>query len=658
VAQQAKKVQQLDRVIIRFAGDSGDGMQLTGDRFTAESAAFGNDLVTLPNFPAEIRAPQGTLPGVSSFQVHFADHDILTAGDAPDVLVAMNPAALKANLGDLPKGATIIVDTADFTGRNLTKAGYVDNPLDKLGEPDDALGEFTVHAVDLTGMTVAAVKEFGLSRKDASRAKNMFALGLLSWMYGRPTETTIAFLERRFAKVADIRDANITAFKAGWNFGETTETFAVQYEVKPAPMAPGTYRNISGNLALAYGLVAGGVASGLDLLLGTYPITPASDILHELSKHKAFGVTTFQAEDEIAGIGAAIGASFAGKLGVTSTSGPGVALKSEAIGLAVMTELPLVVVDVQRGGPSTGLPTKTEQADLLQAMFGRNGEAPVPIVAPQSPGDCFDAAVEAVRIAVTYRTPVFLLSDGYLANGSEPWRIPEVDGPAKELPSIDPAFATEHNHVVKVREDGTEETEFWPYLRDEETLARPWAVPGTPGLEHRIGGLEKGDGHGNISYDPGNHDFMVRTRQAKVERIAASLPPLQVDDPSGEAKVLVIGWGSTYGPIGAGVRRVRKAGYHVAQVHLRHLNPFPNDLGEILKRYDKVLVPEMNLGQLSLLLRGRYLVDAIGYNHVRGLPLKAAELAEAIGQLVADAEGVDVDLTPTAAPDSAQEAAR
>ncbi|MXG90191.1 2-oxoacid:acceptor oxidoreductase subunit alpha [Nocardioides flavescens] len=645
MAQQAKKVQQLDRVIIRFAGDSGDGMQLTGDRFTAESAAFGNDLVTLPNFPAEIRAPQGTLPGVSSFQVHFADHDILTAGDAPDVLVAMNPAALRANLGDLPKGATIIVDTADFTARNLTKAGYADNPLDKVGEPDDSLGEFTVHAVDLTGMTVAAVKEFGLSRKDASRAKNMFALGLLSWMYGRPTETTVAFLERRFAKVADIRDANITAFKAGWNFGETTETFAVQYEVKPAPMAPGTYRNISGNLALAYGLVAGGVASGLDLLLGTYPITPASDILHELSKHKAFGVTTFQAEDEIAGIGAAIGASFAGKLGVTSTSGPGVALKSEAIGLAVMTELPLVVVDVQRGGPSTGLPTKTEQADLLQAMFGRNGEAPVPIVAPQSPGDCFDAAVEAVRIAVTYRTPVFLLSDGYLANGSEPWRIREVD----ELPSIDPAFATEPNHVVKVREDGTEETEFWPYLRDEETLARPWAIPGTPGLEHRIGGLEKGDGHGNISYDPGNHDFMVRTRQAKVDRIAASLPPLEVDDPSGEAKVLVIGWGSTYGPIGAGVRRVRKAGFNVAQVHLRHLNPFPNDLGDILKRYDKVLVPEMNLGQLSLLLRGKYLVDAIGYNHVRGLPLKAAELAEAIGQLVADAEGVSVDLTPTTA---------
>ncbi|HEX8781371.1 MAG TPA: 2-oxoacid:acceptor oxidoreductase family protein, partial [Nocardioides sp.] len=400
-----KQVKQLDRVIIRFAGDSGDGMQLTGDRFTQESAVFGNDLVTLPNFPAEIRAPQGTLPGVSSFQVHFADHDILTAGDAPDVLVAMNPAALKANLGDLAKGAAIIVDTHDFTTRNLTKAGYSENPLE-----DDSLGEYAVHQVDLTGMTVEAVKEFGLSRKDAARAKNMFALGLLSWMYGRPTDPTVSFLEKRFAKVADIRDANVTAFKAGWNFGETTETFVVQYEIKPAPMPPGTYRNITGNLALAYGLVAGGVQSGLPVFLGSYPITPASDILHELSKHKSFGVTTFQAEDEIAGIGAAIGASFAGSLGVTSTSGPGVALKSEAIGLAIMTELPLLVVDVQRGGPSTGLPTKTEQADLLQAMFGRNGESPVPIVAPQSPGDCFAAAVEAARIAVTYRTPVFLLS--------------------------------------------------------------------------------------------------------------------------------------------------------------------------------------------------------------------------------------------------------
>jgi 2-oxoglutarate ferredoxin oxidoreductase subunit alpha len=637
----SKQVKQLDRVIIRFAGDSGDGMQLTGDRFTQESAVFGNDLVTLPNFPAEIRAPQGTLPGVSSFQVHFADHDILTAGDAPDVLVAMNPAALKANLGDLPKGAAIIVDTHDFTGRNLTKAGYDANPLETTGEVNDPLGEFAVHAIDLTGMTVEAVKEFGLSRKDAARAKNMFALGLLSWMYGRPIDSTISFLEKRFAKVADIRDANITAFKAGWNFGETTETFVVQYEIKPAPMSAGTYRNITGNLALSYGLVAAGVQSGLPVFLGSYPITPASDILHELSKHKSFGITTLQAEDEIAGIGAAIGASFAGSLGVTTTSGPGLALKSEAIGLAVMTELPLLVVDVQRGGPSTGLPTKTEQADLLQAMFGRNGEAPVPIVAPQSPGDCFDAAIEAARIAVTYRTPVLLLSDGYLANGSEPWRIPEVD----DLVTIEPNFATERNKTVTAK-DGTESEEYWPYLRDEETLARPWAIPGTPGLEHRIGGLEKGEGHGNISYDPANHDLMVRTRQAKVDRIADSLPPLVVDDPSGKAKVLVIGWGSTYGPIGAGCRRVRKAGHNVAQVHLRHLNPFPKDLGEILGRYDKVLCPEMNLGQLSLLLRGKYLVDAIGYNQVNGMPIKAAALAEAIGGLVAEAEGITVDLTP------------
>ncbi|HWU21959.1 MAG TPA: 2-oxoacid:acceptor oxidoreductase subunit alpha, partial [Nocardioides sp.] len=439
---QTKQVKQLDRVIIRFAGDSGDGMQLTGDRFTQESATFGNDLVTLPNFPAEIRAPQGTIPGVSSFQIHFADHDILTAGDRPDVLVAMNPAALKANVGDLPRGATIIVDTADFTKRNLDKAGYESNPLDKLGEVDDPLAGFQVQPVDLTGITVEAVKEFGLSRKDASRAKNMFALGLLSWMYGRPTEGTIGFLEKKFAKAPAIAGANVAAFKAGWNYGETTETFVVQYEVKPAALPSGRYRNITGNLALSYGLVAAGVRSGLPVFLGSYPITPASDILHELSKHKAFGVTTFQAEDEIAGIGAAIGASFGGALGVTSTSGPGLALKAETIGLGVMMELPLLVVDVQRGGPSTGLPTKTEQADLLQALYGRNGESPVPVVAPRSPADCFDAALEAARIAVTYRTPVLLLSDGMLANGSEPWPIPDVE----DLPVIDPAFATETNH--------------------------------------------------------------------------------------------------------------------------------------------------------------------------------------------------------------------
>lgn len=644
-----KKVQQLDRVIIRFAGDSGDGMQLTGDRFTQESAAFGNDLATFPNFPAEIRAPQGTLPGVSSFQVHFADHDILTAGDAPDVLVAMNPAALKANLADMAPGTAIIVDSHDFNGRNLVKAGYDSNPLEEDG-PDSLATKYNLSVLDLTGMTVEAVKEFGLSRKDAARAKNMFALGLLSWMYGRPTETTIDFLTARFAKAPDIRDANITAFKAGWNFGETTEAFVVSYEIKPAAMPVGTYRNISGNLALSYGLVAGGVQSGLPVFLGSYPITPASDILHELSKHKRFDVTTFQAEDEIAGIGAALGASFAGALGITTTSGPGIALKSETIGLAVMTELPLVIIDVQRGGPSTGLPTKTEQADLLQAMFGRNGEAPVPIVAPQSPGDCFTAAIEAVRIAVTYRTPVMLLSDGYLANGSEPWRIPEIS----ELPTIDPDFATGPNKTVvsttkaKGAEEASETTteEFWPYLRDEETLARPWAIPGTAGLEHRIGGLEKGNGHGNISYDPANHDYMVRIRQAKIDRIADSLPPLEVDDPSGKAKVLMLGWGSTYGPIGAACRRVRKAGLDVAQVHLRHLNPFPKDLGEILKRYDAVMIPEMNLGQLSLLIRAKYLVDVVGYNQVNGMPLKAAELAEAITDLIAHTTGdVPTDAT-------------
>jgi len=642
-----KQVQQLDRVIIRFAGDSGDGMQLTGDRFTQESAAFGNDLATFPNFPAEIRAPQGTLPGVSSFQVHFADHDILTAGDAPDVLVAMNPAALKANLGDMAAGTAIIVDSHDFSGRNLAKAGYDSNPLEEDG-PGSLAATYNLSVLDLTGMTVEAVKEFGLSRKDAARAKNMFALGLLSWMYGRPTETTINFLSARFAKAPDIRDANITAFKAGWNFGETTEAFVVQYEIKPAAMPVGTYRNISGNLALAYGLVASGVQSGLPVFLGSYPITPASDILHELSKHKRFGVTTFQAEDEIAGIGAALGASFAGALGITTTSGPGIALKSETIGLAVMTELPLVIIDVQRGGPSTGLPTKTEQADLLQAMFGRNGEAPVPIVAPQSPGDCFDAALEAARIAVTYRTPVMLLSDGYLANGSEPWRIPEIS----ELPTIEPNFATAPNKSVAGK-DGETIEEFWPYLRDEETLARPWAIPGTPGLEHRIGGLEKEGikgGSGNISYDPANHDYMVRTRQAKVDRIAESLPPLEVDDPSGAARVLVLGWGSTYGPIGAACRRVRKDGLEVAQVHLRHLNPFPKDLGEILKRYDAVMIPEMNLGQLSLLIRAKYLVDVAGYNQVNGMPLKAAELAEAITDLinhtVPDVEPVETNSVP------------
>jgi len=605
-----KTVQQLDRVVIRIAGDSGDGMQLTGDRFTQETASFGNDLSTLPNFPAEIRAPQGTLAGVSSFQLHFADHDILTPGDRPDVLVAMNPAALKANLGDVPKGATIIVDTHDFGSRALARVGWTSNPIE-----DGTLEGYTVHAIDLTQLTLDALEGSALSRKDAGRSKNMFALGLLSWMYSRPTEGTLNFVRQKFAAKPDIAEANITAFKAGWNFGETTEAFAVSYEVKPATLPPGTYRNITGNLALAYGLIAAGRRANLPMFLGAYPITPASDILHELSKHKRFDVRTFQAEDEIAGIGTALGAAFGGALGVTTSSGPGIALKGEAIGLAVSLELPLLIIDVQRGGPSTGLPTKTEQSDLLQAMFGRNGEAPVPVVAAQSPGDCFYAAVEAARIALTYRTPVFLLSDGYIANGSEPWRVPAVE----ELPELTVDFATEANG---------DNGEFLPYLRDPETLARAWAVPGTPGLEHRIGGIEKADRTGNISYDPDNHDFMVRTRQAKVDRVAASLAPLQVDDPTGDAKVLVLGWGSTYGPIGAACRRVRKAGESIAQLHLRHINPFPNDLGEILSRYERVVIPEMNLGQLAMLIRAKYLIDAISVTQVRGMPFKAEDLAE------------------------------
>ncbi len=611
-----KQVEQLEQVVIRFAGDSGDGMQLTGDRFTQETASFGNDLSTLPNFPAEIRAPAGTLVGVSSFQLHFADHDILTPGDTPNVLVAMNPAALRANISDLKPGATVIVDTHDFTDRNLKRAGYADNPLE-----DGSLDTFRLHAVNLTSLTVESVKAFGLSRKDAARAKNMFALGLLSWLYGRPVKSTEEFLTRRFATNPAVRDANLAAFHAGWYFGETTEGFAVSYQINPAPMKAGTYRNVSGNLALSYGLVAAGVRSGLPVFLGAYPITPASDILHELSKHKRFGVTTFQAEDEIAGIGAALGAAYGGSIGVTTTSGPGIALKSETIGLAVSLELPLVIIDVQRGGPSTGLPTKTEQSDLLQAMFGRNGEAPVPIVAPQSPTDCFDAALEAVRIAVAYRTPVMLLSDGYLANGSEPWHLPDIE----TLPLIDPGFATAPNHET---ESG--DRAFWPYQREPQTLARPWAIPGTAGLEHRIGGLEKADGHGNISYEPANHDLMVRTRQAKVDRVADTIPPVEVDDPSGHAELLVLGWGSTYGPIGAACRRVRQLGLSIAQAHVRHLNPFPRDLGDVLRRYDKVILPEMNLGQLALLLRARYLVDVVGYNQVRGLPFTASELEEVL----------------------------
>jgi 2-oxoglutarate ferredoxin oxidoreductase subunit alpha len=533
-------------------------MQLTGDRFTTETASFGNDLSTLPDFPAEIRAPAGTLPGVTAFQLHFADHDIMTPGDRPDVLVAMNPAALKANVPDLRRGADIIVNTDEFTPRNLTKVGYAANPLD-----DGSLEAYTVHSIKLTSMTVEALKGYDITKKEAERAKNMFALGLLSWLYNRPTEGTVAFLKTKFARNEAILAANLTAFEAGWSFGETTEDFSVSYEVKPARLPTGRYRNISGNLALAYGLVAASQRTGLPLFLGSYPITPASDVLHELSKHKRFGVRTFQAEDEIAAVGAALGAAYGGSLAVTSTSGPGLALKAETIGLGVSLELPLIVVDVQRAGPSTGMPTKTEQADLLQAMFGRNGEAPVPIVAPRSPSDCFDTALEAARIATTYRVPVILLSDGYLANGSEPWRIPEV----ADLPDLNVTFTTEPNAEV----DG--QPAFYPYLRDPATLARPWAVPGTAGLEHRIGGIEKEDGTGNISYDPANHDLMVRSRQAKVDAVAASLPPTEVDDPSGQARVLVLGWGSTYGPIGAACRILRTDGVDVAQGHQRPHNP-------------------------------------------------------------------------------------
>src|SRR5271170_6756129 len=614
-----KQVQQLDHVIIRFAGDSGDGMQLAGDRFTQETAIFGNDLSTQPNFPAEIRAPAGTLAGVSSFQLHFADHDILTPGDAPDVLIAMNPAALKANIKDLPRGGDLIVNTDEFTKRNLTKVGYETNPVDS-----GSLEAYRVYAMPITSMTVKALEDFDITRKDAERAKNMFALGMLSWLYDRPAEGTLSFLKAKFSSKPEIMAANLAAFQAGWNFGETTEAFSVRYEVKPAPLFPGTYRNISGNTALAYGLIAASQLAGLPLFLGSYPITPASDILHELAKHKRFGVRTFQAEDEIAAVGAALGASFGGSLSVTTTSGPGILLKAETIGLAVSVELPLIVCNIQRAGPSTGMPTKTEQADLLQSMFGRNGESPIPIVAAASPADCFDVAIEAARIAVKYRTPVILLSDGSLANGSEPWRIPDT----ASLPDLSQEFS-----FATAQEGGGE---FEPFRRDPATLARPWAIPGTPGLEHRIGGIEKADVTGTISYDPDNHDKMVRLRQAKIDGIAADIPLLDVDDPDGAARVLVLGWGSTFGSIGAAVRRVRRAGHSVAQAHLRYLNPFPPNLADVLRRYDRVLVPEINLGQLALLLRARYLVDVVSYNRVRGLPFKAAELAEVIQDVISN----------------------
>jgi 2-oxoglutarate/2-oxoacid ferredoxin oxidoreductase subunit alpha len=605
-----KPVEQLEQVIIRFAGDSGDGMQLTGGRFTSETALLGNDLSTLPDFPAEIRAPAGSLPGVSGFQIHYADHDILTPGDAPHVLVAMNPAALRTNLKDLPPGGTLIVNSDAFNDRNLQKAGYSANPLE-----DRTLDEYQVHEVPLTTLTLEALKDVDISKREAERSKNMFALGLMSWLYTRPTEGTVTFIEQKFAKRPEIAEANTRAFRAGYAFGETSEGFATQYEVAPAQMPPGTYRNVTGNQALGMGLIAASVQSKLPLFLSAYPITPASEILHDLARHKNFGVRTFQAEDEIAAVGAALGASFGGALGVCTSSGPGIILKQETIGLAVTLELPLLILDIQRAGPSTGMPTKPEQADLLAVMFGRNAESPVPVVAASTPGGCFDTALEAVRIALKYRTPVFLLSDAYLANGSEPWLLPDIS----ELPDISTEFATLPNV------DGG----FMPYQRDAATLARAWAIPGTPGLEHRIGGLEKEDVTGNVSYDPENHDHMVRLRAQKVAGIAADISELEVDDPDG-ATLLVLGWGGTYGPIQSAARRLRKQGKKVAHAHLTHLNPFPRNLGDVLGRYDNVLVPEMNLGQLLKLVRAEFLVDAVGYNRVRGLPFRSDELAEAI----------------------------
>lgn len=607
----------LDKVVIRIAGDSGDGMQLAGDQFTSEAAAFGNDLATQPNYPAEIRAPQGTIHGVSSFQIQIADYDILTAGDRPDVLVAMNPAALKANIADLPSGGILIINSDEFTKRNLTKVGYESNPI---GTP--AFEAFQVHEVAMGTITIGAVESVDIGKKDAERCKNMFALGLLMWMYGRTVESIEKFLQDKFAKKPNILEANILALRAGWNYGETTEAFASEYEIQPAKLPAGRYRQVTGNTALAYGLVTAGVSAEMPVFLGTYPITPASDILHELSKLKQFDVTTFQAEDEIAGVAAALGASYGGSLGVTSTSGPGLALKSEAIGLGVMTELPLVVVDVQRGGPSTGLPTKTEQSDLLQALFGRNGESPVAVVAPQSPADCFDAAREAARIAVTYRTPVILLSDGAIANGSEPWLLPDVT----DLPKIEKNFAVAPEAVEG--EEAAEAKEYLPYARHPETLARDWAVPGTPGLEHRIGGLEKANGTGNISYTGDNHALMTRIRALKIAMI--EVPDLEVDDPSGEADVLVIGWGSSYGPIGEAVRRARANGHRVARTHVRHLNPLPGNIGEVLGKYRRVLVPEMNLGQLSMLLKARFPAQIQPITKVQGMAFSAEELQEAI----------------------------
>jgi 2-oxoglutarate ferredoxin oxidoreductase subunit alpha len=602
-----KTVEKLDRVVVRFAGDSGDGMQLTGSRFTDATAVVGNDLATLPDFPAEIRAPAGTPHGVSAFQIHFASRDILTPGDHPNVLVAMNPAALITQVGAVEKGGTVIVNEDGFSDHNLKKAGYTSNPLE-----DGSLDDYQLFRVPMTSMTVRATEGIdGITSRDAARSKNLFALGLVSWMYGRPTQPSVDWIEKKFADKPPVRDANLAAFRAGYNFGETAELLAVHYEVEPAPAPPGTYRNVNGTQALALGLIAASVQSGLQLFLASYPITPASELLHALSRHRRFGVHTIQAEDEIAAANMALGAAFAGRLGVTATSGPGMDLKGETIGLAVAMELPLVVVDIQRAGPSTGMPTKTEAADLLMALYGRHGESPLPVVAASTPADCFQTALEAVRIAVTHRTPVILLSDTFLANSSEPWKLPEVDS----LPEIDPRFATDPSG-------------FQPYSRDEK-LARPWAVPGTPGLRHRIGGLEKEDGTGNISYDPVNHAHMTHLRADRVARV--EVPDVEVDDPDGDASLLVLGWGSSYGSIQGAARRLRREqGAKVATAHIRHLNPLPGNLEEVLRSYERVLVPETNMGQLVKLLRAEYLLDLESYSKVDGMPLLTADVMAAI----------------------------
>ena len=607
--------EELDHVVIRFAGDSGDGMQLTGDRFTSASALAGNDLATLPEFPAEIRAPQGTLAGVSAFQVHISDHDIHTPGDAPDVLVAMNPAALKSEVNRLRSGGTLILNDDAFDERNLEKAGYTKDPRE-----DGSLADYVVHRVAMTKLTVESTADIDVKKRDAERSKNFFALGLISWMYSRPVEPTLDWIKEKFAKNPAVVAANTAAFKAGHAYGETAEIIGSPFKVKAAPQEPGTYTNITGNMATSWGMIAAGQLAKLPVFLGSYPITPASDILHELSRHKNFGVRTFQAEDEIAGVGAALGAAFGGHLAFTTTSGPGVALKGETIGLAVSVELPLVIIDVQRGGPSTGLPTKTEASDLMMAMYGRHGEAPLPIVAASTPADCFFMAIEAARLALKYRTPVILLTDGYLANGSEPWRLPEISS----LPDISVPFATEHNATAA---DG--EALFLPYLRDDETLARPWAIPGTPGLEHRIGGLERADRTGNVSYDPENHGAMTDLRQAKIDGIANDIPPVTVDG-DGAADILIVGWGSTRGAITAASERLRSEGTPVDTAHLTHLHPFAPNLGEVLAGYRHVFVPELNKGQLVKLLRAEFLVDAKSITKVMGVPYTTAELVDAI----------------------------